>query len=229
MCCEAGVSRRNFEQDSRKLIQDFVSVDKESPEYLNHVSRQVDKYRHQTVPLKKPTEYPLRIGGLDDTIYEEREDELEAWENFYMPDRVEMRVIGAIDTFPSLAVGLQLIILAGKDGNVYAYENEVLHQVADSLQDLFKNGLAFPGTRIYNYGECFESMTGDEYSELLQSEDVKKIKDETREFILSHEDEFLRILACIEEKENAEKVSNEVVPCNSHIASVVWNGLQACA
>ncbi|XP_041077456.1 uncharacterized protein LOC121296214 [Polyodon spathula] len=210
-------SRRNLEQDSQKLIQDFLSVGKESPEYLNHVSKQVDKYRHQTVPLKKPTEYPLRIGGLNDTIYEEREDELEAWENFYMPDRVEMKVIGAIDTFPSLAVGLQLIILAGKDGNVYAYENEVLHQVADSLQDLFENGLSFPGTKIYNYGECFEPMTDDEYSELMQSEEVKKMEDETREFIQSNEDEFLRILACIEEKENAEKVvSNKVVPYNNH-------------
>ncbi|MGH0132242.1 UNVERIFIED_CONTAM: hypothetical protein FKN15_049479 [Acipenser sinensis] len=178
----------------------------ESPEYLNHVSKQVDKYRHQTVPLKKPTEYPLRIGGLNDTIYEEMEEELEAWENFYMPDRVEMKVIGAIDTFPSLAVGLQLIILAGKDGNIYAYENEVLHQVADCLQDLFENGLAFPGTKIYNYGECFEPMTDDEYSELMQSEEVKKMEGETREFIQSNEGEFLRILARIEEKENAEKI-----------------------
>ncbi|KAK1162264.1 hypothetical protein AOXY_G18628 [Acipenser oxyrinchus oxyrinchus] len=208
---------RNLEQDSWKLIQDFLSVGKESPEYLNHVSKQVDKYRHQTVPLKKPTEYPLRIGGLNDTIYEEMEEELEAWENFYMPDRVEMKVIGAIDTFPSLAVGLQLIILAGKDGNIYAYENEVLHQVADCLQDLIENGLAFPGTKIYNYGECFDPMTDDEYSELMQSEEVKRMEDETRELIQSNEDEFLRILARIEEKENAEKVvSNKVVPCNDH-------------
>ncbi|RXN02195.1 Tether containing UBX domain for GLUT4 [Acipenser ruthenus] len=189
----------------------------ESPEYLNHVSKQVDKYRHQTVPLKKPTEYPLRIGGLNDTIYGEMEEELEAWENFYMPDTVEMKVVGAIDTFPSLAVGLQLIILAGKDGNIYAYENEVLHQVADCLQDLFENGLAFPGTKIYNYGECFDPMTDDEYSELMQSEEVKRMEDESREFIQSNEDEFLRILARIEEKENAEKVvSNRVVPCNDH-------------
>ncbi|KAK1163764.1 hypothetical protein AOXY_G15661 [Acipenser oxyrinchus oxyrinchus] len=219
---------RNLEQDSQKLIQDFLSVGKESPEYLDHVSKQVDKYRHQTVPLKKPTEYPLRIGGLNDTIYEEMEEELEAWENFYMPDRVEMKVIGAIDTFPSLAVGLQLIILAGRDGNIYAYENEVLHQVADCLQDLFENGLAFPGTKIYNYGECFEPMTDDEYSELMQSEEVQKMEGENREFIQSNEDEFLRILARIEEKENVEKVSNEVVPYNDHIASVAWNGWQAC-
>ncbi|MGH0178482.1 UNVERIFIED_CONTAM: hypothetical protein FKN15_077485 [Acipenser sinensis] len=88
------------------------------------------------------------------------EDELEAWEKFYLPERVEMRVIGAIDNFPSLAVGLQLIILAGRDGNIYAYENEVLHQAAGSLQDLFRKGIEFPGTKVYNYGECFAPMNG---------------------------------------------------------------------
>ncbi|MBN3281541.1 H4 protein, partial [Polyodon spathula] len=130
----------------------------DSPNYLDHVSEQVYKYRGQTVPLEKPAGYPMRIGGLDDTIYAEMEDELKAWEDFYLPERVEMRVIGAIDTFPSLAVGLQLIIVAGRDGNVYAYENEVLHQVADSLQDLFEKGIEFPGTKVYNYGECFAPM-----------------------------------------------------------------------
>ncbi|MGH0127653.1 UNVERIFIED_CONTAM: hypothetical protein FKN15_071808 [Acipenser sinensis] len=145
------------------------------------------------------------------------EDELEAWEDFYLPERVEMRVIGAIDMFPSLAVGLQLIILAGKDGNIYAYENEVLHQVANSLQDLFQKGIEFPGTKVYNYGECFAPMTEEEYDELMQDEEVKKMKEETREFIKSNEAEFLSILARIEEKENAEKVaSNEVVPSNHH-------------
>ncbi|MGH0145680.1 UNVERIFIED_CONTAM: hypothetical protein FKN15_006050 [Acipenser sinensis] len=128
-----------------------------------------------------------------------------------------MRVIGAIDMFPSLAVGLQLIILAGKDGNIYAYENEVLHQVADSLQDLFQKGTEFPGTKVYNYGECFAPMTEEEYDELMEDEEVKKMKEETREFIKSNEAEFLSILARIEEKENAEKVaSNEVVPYNHH-------------
>ncbi|KAK1150518.1 hypothetical protein AOXY_G33762 [Acipenser oxyrinchus oxyrinchus] len=198
-------------------IQDFCSFGKESPNYLDHVSEQVDKYRGQTVPLEKPAGYPMRIGGLDDTIYAEMEDELEAWEDFYLPERVEMRVIGAIDMFPSLAVGLQLIILAGKDGNIYAYENEVLHQVADSLQDLFQKGIEFPGTKVYNYGECFAPMTEEEYDELMQDEEVKKMKEETRESIKSNEAEFLSILARIEEKENAEKVaSNEIVPSDHH-------------
>ncbi|XP_051965489.1 uncharacterized protein LOC127631414 [Xyrauchen texanus] len=143
------------------------------------------------------------------------EDELEAWEDFYLPERVEMRVFGAIDMFPSLALGLQLIILAGKDGNIYAYENEVLHQVADSLPDLFQKGIEFPGTKVYNYGECFAPMTEEEYDELMEDEEVKNIKGETREFIKSNEAKFLSILARIEEKENAEKVaSNKVLPSN---------------
>ncbi|XP_033850127.2 uncharacterized protein LOC117395354 isoform X1 [Acipenser ruthenus] len=220
-------SHASSNQGPLSRIQDFCSIGKESPNYLDHVSEQVDKYRGQTVSLEKPAGYPMRIGGLDDTIYAEMEDELEAWEDFYLPERVEMRVIGAIDMFPSLAVGLQLIILAGKDGNIYAYENEVLHQVADSLQDLFQKGIEFPGTKVYNYGECFAPMTEEEYDELMEDEEVKKMKEETREFIKSNEVEFLNILARIEEKENAEKVaSNEVVPSDhqhpKHVVVQMW-------
>ncbi|MGH0176756.1 UNVERIFIED_CONTAM: hypothetical protein FKN15_073490 [Acipenser sinensis] len=205
----------NYASTTAAAATESLPIGPHSPNYLDHVSEQVDKYRGQTVPLEKPAGYPMRIGGLDDTIYAEMEDELEAWEDFYLPERVEMRVIGAIDMFPSLAVGLQLIILAGKDGNIYAYENEVLHQVADSLQDLFQKGIEFPGTKVYNYGECFAPMMEEEYDELMQDEEVKKMKEETREFIKSNEAEFLSILARIEEKENAEKVaSNEVVPSN---------------
>ncbi|KAK1124568.1 hypothetical protein AOXY_G38654 [Acipenser oxyrinchus oxyrinchus] len=184
-----------------KVIQDFCSIDKESSEYLNHVSKQVNKYRHRPVPLNKPTGYTMRIGGLNDTIYAEMEDELEAWEEFYLPERVEMRVIGAIDNFPSLAVGLQLIILAGKDGKIYVYENEVLHRAADCLRDLFEKGLRFPGTKIYNYGECFEPMTEDEHSKFMESEEVKKIQAETREFIKSNSDEMQRILERLKTKQ----------------------------
>ncbi|XP_058861813.1 uncharacterized protein LOC117415485 [Acipenser ruthenus] len=222
-------SHASSNQGPLSRIQDFCSIGKESPNYLDHVSEQVDKYRGQTVSLEKPAGYPMRIGGLDDTIYAEMEDELEAWEDFYLPERVEMRVVGAIDMFPSLAVGLQLIILAGKDGNIYAYENEVLHQVADSLQDLLQKGIEFPGTKVYNYGECFAPMTEEEYDELMEDEEVKKMKEETREFIKSNEVEFLSILARIEEKENAEKVaSNEVVPCKENAEKVVSNEVVSC-
>ncbi|XP_058865073.1 uncharacterized protein LOC117434218 [Acipenser ruthenus] len=183
------------------MIQDFCSISKDfqtqDKKYLDNVSQLVNRYRPHTVLLNEPEGYTLRIGGLNDTIYAEMEDELEAWEKFYLPERVEMRVIGAIDNFPSLAVGLQLIILAGRDGKIYAYENEVLHQAAGSLQDLFKTGIEFPGTKVYNYGERFAPMTEDEYKQLRDHEEVKKIKKETKEFIKSSEAEFLELLGCI--------------------------------
>lgn len=81
------------------------------------------------------------------------ENELEAWENLYTAERVEMEVIGAIDTFPC-----HDIILSGGDGSIYAYEDEVPHQVAYSLKDLFEWGLQFPGTKIYNYAELVKPM-----------------------------------------------------------------------
>ncbi|UMM52803.1 protein ORF125 [Lake sturgeon herpesvirus] len=127
--------------------------------YLKHLTAHVKAHKHKQVVLPNVSHHRLRIGGLNQTIYHHNTDELEAWENFYIPDITHMAVLGVLDNFPSLAVGLQLIIMAGEDGGIYAYENEVLHLVAESLEAFFlTTGLTFPGLKIYNYGEIFDPM-----------------------------------------------------------------------
>lgn len=111
---------------------------------------------NSTIPLVKPKGSTLRICGQDGTVYEEDEEQLEAWKDFYLPERMEMEVIGAIDDFPCDAFGLQLVLLLGKDGRVYAYEDELLHVVANNLWDLFQNEMTFPGKETFNLGEYFE-------------------------------------------------------------------------
>lgn len=108
------------------------------------------------IPLLKPRGYTLRICGLDGTVFEGDEEQLEAWKDFYLPESMEMEVIGAIDEFPCDAFGLQLVLLLGEDGSVFAYEDESLHLVAKSLRDLFQCEMVFPGIKTFKIGEYFD-------------------------------------------------------------------------
>ncbi|KAF5909158.1 translocon-associated protein subunit beta, partial [Clarias magur] len=69
---------------------------------------------------------------------------------------MEMVVIGAVDNFPCEAFDQELVLLLCEDGNIYAYEDEVLHLVARNVKELFETGLTFPGLECYKMGECFE-------------------------------------------------------------------------
>ncbi len=51
---------------------------------------------------------------------------------------------------------LQLVLLLGEDGAVFACEDELLHLVARNLRDLLQSEMAFPGIETFKLGECFE-------------------------------------------------------------------------
>ncbi len=116
----------------------------------------VKHHGNSTIPLVKPKSCTLRICGLEETVYEGDEEQLEAWKDYYLPERMEMEVIGAIDDFPCDAYGLQLVLLLGEDGTVFACEDELLHLVARNLRDLLQSEMAFPGIETFKLGECFE-------------------------------------------------------------------------
>lgn len=125
---------------------------------LSEVADFVKQNCTSSIPLEKPKNTCLRICGQDGTVYAGNEEELEAWKDFYLPERMEMEVIGAIDYFPCEAFGLQLVLLFCEDGKIYAYEDEVLHLVAMNLEDLLLSGMVFPGIETFKHGECFEEL-----------------------------------------------------------------------
>ncbi|KAL6461066.1 hypothetical protein MHYP_G00310320 [Metynnis hypsauchen] len=131
----------------------------------------VKKNSGTLIPLVKPKSYHVRVCRQDDTVYAGNEDQLDAWEDHYLPERMAMEVIGAIDDFPCEAYDRQLVLLLCEDGNIYAYEDEVLHLVARSLRDLFESGMTFPGIKSFNLGECFE-----DYEELQMWSDIEVVE-----------------------------------------------------
>ncbi|KAL7826768.1 hypothetical protein AOLI_G00319770 [Acnodon oligacanthus] len=167
------------------------------------------------IPLVKPKSYHLRVCGQDDTVYAGNEDQLDAWEDHYLPERMAMEVVGAIDDFPCEAYDRQLVLLLCEDGNIYAYEDEVLHLVARSLRDLFESGMTFPGIESFNLGECFEDYTEEEYNEMMECSEIKEMREKYNKFQEYLELELLALLQqfkCSQFKEELQMRSDiEVV------------------
>ncbi|XP_070958686.1 uncharacterized protein [Oncorhynchus clarkii lewisi] len=188
----------------KKIKTEFLHCEKEKEdavEFLGQIEKIVSKHRHNKIPLAKPKSYELRIGGLEDTVHAGDGEQLEVWKDCYLPERMEMVVIGALDDFRCSAAGWQLVLLLCEDGNVYAYEFEVLHLVARSLEDLFKSGAEFPGLEKHRFGECFEELTEEEMKKEMQCDEIKKINDEHIQFRRSLEIEMLRDLKAISQSE----------------------------
>ncbi|XP_029629807.1 uncharacterized protein LOC115206722 isoform X2 [Salmo trutta] len=177
-------------------------------EFLCQIKEIVSKHRNSKIPLAKPKSYELRIGGLEDTVHAGDVEQLEVWKDCYLPERMEMVVIGALDDFRCSAAGWQLVLLLCEDGNVYAYEFEVLHLVARSLEDLFKSGAEFPGLEKFRFGECFEELTEEEMEKEMQFDELKKIDDEHFQFRRRLAIEMLEDLKAISQSESTIQPNN---------------------
>ncbi|XP_051520538.1 uncharacterized protein LOC127421497 [Myxocyprinus asiaticus] len=194
--------------------EEFLSLADKDAVDLCGIADFVERKYNSTVPLVKPKNCTLRICGQHGTVYAGDEEQLEAWKDFYLPERMEMEVIGAIDNFPCDAFGLQLVLLLCKDGKVYAYEDEVLHLVAMSLKDLFQCGMVFPGKETFKLGEYFEEPTEEEYNEMMECDDIKAMKESHQKFRESMECELLNTMNNIKQSRNAEEEYNTVMECD---------------
>ncbi|XP_048410959.1 uncharacterized protein LOC125463579 [Stegostoma tigrinum] len=183
--------RKVTELGTGECYEDFRGL-KPGGKYLQLVSDKVNLHRGKAVKL--PMDIPLVIGGLDDTVYWGRPDLLKCWEDLYLPQRMDMVVLGMIESYPCLAPGLQLVILAGKDGSVFAYEEEMLHKIASDLEELFCKGPVFPGTEIYEYGRGFRPKNNEEYMAALKEAGLEKISQDTRNFISRNASEMKKLV-----------------------------------
>ncbi|TSO05470.1 Growth factor receptor-bound protein 10 [Bagarius yarrelli] len=169
---------------------------------LDAAANIVKSHNGTLISLVKPKSYSVRVCGQDDTVYKGNEDQLEAWKDFYLPERMEMVVIGAIDDFSCEAFGLQLVLLLCEDGKIYAYDDEVLHLVARNVKELHETGLTFPGFESYNLGECFEDYTEEEYNEIMESKEMKEMKEAHEKYRKALELELLESLQEIQRNQS---------------------------
>uniref|UniRef100_A0A3Q0SM77 Uncharacterized protein n=1 Tax=Amphilophus citrinellus TaxID=61819 RepID=A0A3Q0SM77_AMPCI len=124
--------------------------------YLDLVSDFVSKHKYKCLSLKSPAGAILRIAGLEDTIYRRKHDEVNGWGKFYLPEIVNMKVIGVLEGTSCPCE--QLVLMTCEDKKLYAYDGEELHLVAPGFERLRDKEIEYPASKSYYNGEAFKDM-----------------------------------------------------------------------
>ncbi|KAL6100118.1 uncharacterized protein ACO6RY_01788 [Pungitius sinensis] len=149
-------------------------------------------HRDEKVILKNPAGAILTIGDLNDTIYRGKENVLNGWNKFYLPDIVSMQVFGLVKG--TSCPEDHLVLMTCEDQKVYAYDGEELHLVASSLKQLFDEGIQYPADKSYYNGEAFKDT---DWDEVRKGEVGRRLDQEHLKLVTAKKSEFLKNLRSI--------------------------------
>lgn len=108
--------------------------------------------RHKKISLHNPPGAILTIGPLEDTEYEDRPAVAKGWGWFYLPNTVNMEVLGYVEGTPYPCIN-HLVLMTCEDEKVYGYDGEEeLHLVASSLNQMWTEGIAHPPIESFYHG-----------------------------------------------------------------------------
>ncbi|KAM9434262.1 uncharacterized protein Hap1MRO34_002100 isoform 2-T2 [Clarias gariepinus] len=190
-----------------QIQEDFLLPDlnKAGPKiYLQKIRDVVDKHKGSQIKLQKVGIFSFKVGFLAQTSYRDTPEMLEEWEEFYLPDQVSMEVIGVLEKFRCESSRNELVLMVCEDEKVYGYADNRLHLVANSLKELFKDGLQFPGIKQYYRGQSFEDMSDAEWDSVNKSEVVRESVKEHKEMLAYKKDSYLTNLDIIMGRSSGE-------------------------
>ena len=95
------------------------------------------------------------IWQVKDAVLKKDREILKACEECYLPDHMKMQKLG--DVCHS-SWNSSVLLMICEDRQIYAYDDQQLHLVAESLRQLFNEGITFPSETVYHYGQAFEDM-----------------------------------------------------------------------
>lgn len=172
---------------------DFLRCNgKRVPEYLALVLQYVSKYRHNSIHLHSPEGSRLTIGPVEDTEYRDRPAVVNGWGKFYLPNAVTMQVIGYVTGTPYPCD--QLVLMTCNDQKVYGYDGDELHLVANCLDQMREEGIAYPAFQSYYHGEAFKHVTEEDWEKVKQSPVGKRMNEEHHKLVASQKSTLLRNL-----------------------------------
>ncbi|XP_053533025.1 GTPase IMAP family member 7 isoform X2 [Ictalurus punctatus] len=180
-----------------KIQRDFLLPDLKKDGvklYLQKIRKVASDNRGSEIKLKKVEEYRFKVGTLEETSYKDEPDMIDEWEQFYLPEHMFMEVIGVLEEFTD---DDDLVLMVCEDEKVFAFEDETLHLVSNNLEELFKNGLQFPGTEMYYRGQTFEYMTEEDWDRVRESDGLKEKRKEDQELLESMKESFINNLNII--------------------------------
>ncbi|AXN91086.1 putative US22-like protein [Namao virus] len=140
------VQERMFAIITLQMVKVTGSIDPSDPEYFDRIDTYVADCTNEVISIASPPDCVFKIAGLKDTRYSDLH--LEEWQSLYTVGWVRMTVLGVVDGL--LPDNESLVVLAGADGRMYAYDGRVLHQVSPSLISIIYSGLEYPGYCKYH-------------------------------------------------------------------------------
>uniref|UniRef100_A0A3P8RRL7 US22 family protein n=1 Tax=Amphiprion percula TaxID=161767 RepID=A0A3P8RRL7_AMPPE len=169
--------------------------------YLTSVSNLVTTFRHERFVLENPVGATLIVGPLEDTIYSD--DEVNGWGKFYLPQTVNMRVVGVVEGTSCPCD--QLVLMTCEDKNIYAYNGEELHLVASSLDKLFSDGIEFPASKTFYKGEAFKDVTKEDWAEVRKGPVGRKLDKEHQKWVKANKSRILKNLRLGRDKQRCHQ------------------------
>ncbi|XP_029135029.2 uncharacterized protein [Labrus bergylta] len=178
---------------SARDVLDFLQRRKaRGKDYIKQGKYLVDTFGDRTLALCNPADVKWMICGLQGTSYFNRKEVVEGWGKFYLPDEVRMQVVGLVKG-TSCPCEL-LVLMICEDGKLYAYDEEELHEVASSLEQLCTEGLQYPSSLCYYKGETFSKMTYEDWGKVKQSALGKSLDEAHYKLVTANKKGFLEKL-----------------------------------
>uniref|UniRef100_A0A8C9G1Z5 Uncharacterized protein n=1 Tax=Pavo cristatus TaxID=9049 RepID=A0A8C9G1Z5_PAVCR len=149
------------------------------------------------VRFEKQPQFCLRVGGLEGSFYEGQEELREYCEVLYLPQPTKMEVVGTVDDVPCLATGQQLVILVAESREVYAYEEETLHKVAENMTEFMEIGLQHLKKEVYHCGKHIDPLGEEERD---KDPTIQQLRQSAQNFLEKGKEDFQRLLDLLENK-----------------------------
>uniref|UniRef100_A0A1A8KLB4 US22 family protein n=1 Tax=Nothobranchius kuhntae TaxID=321403 RepID=A0A1A8KLB4_NOTKU len=160
--------------------------------YLDQVSRFVSERRSTTFILTNPAGATLTLGPMKDTEYKDKPEEVNGCSKFYLPTKLQFQVIGYVEGVSFTCE--QLILMINENGEFYGYDGDQMHLVASSIEELIQNGLDYPSSKSYYYGEAFKDMTQEDWEKVRSSPLGQRLDKEHRELVASQKSRVSEIM-----------------------------------
>ncbi|XP_029370601.1 uncharacterized protein LOC115051343 isoform X2 [Echeneis naucrates] len=178
---------------SQLVMPDFQQCNRtEGRDYQALVSQFVITNKNKKIKLKNPAGAILRVAGLEDTIYRGKNEEVNGWGKFYLPEIVNMQVLGVVEGTSCTCD--QLVLMTCEDKNLYAYDGEKLHLVASSLQQLDEKKIDYPASKTYYNGEAFQDMTEKDWDDVRSGPVGRLLEQKHQELVKANKSALLASL-----------------------------------
>uniref|UniRef100_A0A3Q0QX15 Uncharacterized protein n=1 Tax=Amphilophus citrinellus TaxID=61819 RepID=A0A3Q0QX15_AMPCI len=181
----------------------YLMGKRDSPEHRNNTGPGGNEDDHrekhlliwcvsERITLKKPAGAILRIGGLEDTVYKDYPTDVKGWGKFYLPKTVTMHVVGVVEGISCPCD--QLVLMTCEDKQVYVYDEEELHLVASSMEQLREEGMTYPAFKTYYNGEAFKDMTQEDWKKVWEGPVGRRLDEEHKKLVATRKPRLLDYL-----------------------------------